>query len=77
MVFIEDFLGKDIGLVDMAAVVGYSPDHFARLFRQTFRVSPYQYLLAVASSERKMMLRDRRCRSRRSRSRAAFRANRT
>src|SRR5204863_5831564 len=41
MVFIEDFLSRDIGLVDMAAVVGYSPDHFARLFRQTFRVSPY------------------------------------
>ncbi len=31
MVFIEDFLSHDIGLVDTAAVVGYSADHFARL----------------------------------------------
>ena len=59
MVFIEDFLGKDIGLVDMAAVVGYSPDHFARLFRQTFRVSPYQYLLGRRIERAKTMLRDR------------------
>ena len=59
MVFIEDFLARDIGLVDMAAVVGYSPDHFARLFRQTFRVSPHQYLLGRRIERAKAMLRDR------------------
>jgi len=59
MVFIEDFLGRDIGLVDMAAVVVYSPDHFARLFRRTFRVSPYQYLLGRRIERAKTMLRDR------------------
>jgi len=59
MVFVEDFLGRDIGLVDMAAVVGYSPDHFARLFRQTFRVSPHQYLLGRRIERAKTMLRDR------------------
>jgi len=59
MVFIEDFLGQDIGLVDMAAVVGYSPDHFARLFRQAFRVSPHQYLLSRRVERAKTMLRDR------------------
>lgn len=58
MVFIEDFLSRDIGLVDMAAVVGYSPDHFARLFRQTFRVSPYRYLLGRRVERAKSMLRD-------------------
>jgi AraC family transcriptional regulator len=57
-VFIEDFLSRDIGLVDMAAVVGYSPDHFSRLFRQTFRVSPYQYLLGRRVERAKTMLRD-------------------
>jgi len=59
MVFIEDFLERDIGLVDMAAVVGYSPDHFARLFRQTFRVSPHQYLMGRRIERAKTMLRDR------------------
>jgi AraC family transcriptional regulator len=59
LVFIEDFLGRDIGLVDMAAVVGYSPDHFARVFRQTFRMSPYQYLLSRRVERAKVMLRDR------------------
>jgi AraC family transcriptional regulator len=58
MVFVEDFLSHDIGLVDMAAVVGYSPDHFARLFRRTFRVSPYQYLLSRRVERAKTMLRD-------------------
>lgn len=58
MVFVEDFLSHDIGLVDMAAVVGYSPDHFARLFRQTFRASPYQYLLGRRVERAKTMLRD-------------------
>ena len=58
MVFVEDFLSHDIGLVDMAAVVGYSPDHFARLFRQTFRASPYQYLLSRRVERAKAMLRD-------------------
>jgi len=58
MVFIEDSLSRDIGLVDMAAVVGYSPDHFSRLFRQTFRASPYQYLLGRRVERAKTMLRD-------------------
>jgi len=58
MVFIEDSLSQNIGIVDMAAVVGYSPDHFSRLFRQTFRVSPYQYLLGRRVERAKGMLRD-------------------
>jgi AraC family transcriptional regulator len=58
MVFVEDFLSRNIGLVDMAAVVGYSPDHFSRLFRQTFRISPYRYLLGRRVERAKAMLRD-------------------
>lgn len=58
MVFVEDYLSHDIGLVDMAAVAGYSPDHFARLFRRTFRASPYQYLLGRRVERAKTMLRD-------------------
>lgn len=58
MVFVEDFLAHDIGLVDMAAVAGYSPDHFARLFRETFRATPYQYLLSRRVERAKTLLRD-------------------
>ncbi|HXJ22041.1 MAG TPA: helix-turn-helix transcriptional regulator [Polyangia bacterium] len=58
MVFVEDFLSRNIGLVDMAAVVGYSPDHFSRLFRQTFRISPYRYLVSRRVERAKAMLRD-------------------
>jgi len=58
IVFIEDHLSHDIGLVDMAAVVGYSPHHFARLFRQTFGTSPHQYLLNRRVERAKAMLRD-------------------
>jgi AraC family transcriptional regulator len=58
VVFIEDFLSQNIGLVDMAAVVGYSPDHFSRLFRQTFHSSPYRYLLNRRIERAKSMLRD-------------------
>lgn len=58
IVFVEDHLAHDIGLVDMAAVVGYSPHHFARLFRQTFGASPYQYLLSRRIERAKAMLRD-------------------
>jgi len=58
MVFVEDFLSQDIGLIDMAAVVGYSPDHFGRLFRQAFHASPYQYLLGRRIERAKAMLRD-------------------
>ena len=58
MVFIEDHLAQDIGLVDMASVVGYSPHHFTRLFRETFGSSPYQYLLGRRIERAKAMLRD-------------------
>jgi AraC family transcriptional regulator len=57
--FIEEFLAQDIGLIDMAAVAGYSPDHFSRCFRETFGVSPYRYLLNRRVERAKTMLRDR------------------
>jgi AraC family transcriptional regulator len=57
--FVEEFLAQDIGLIDMAAVAGYSPDHFSRCFRETFGVSPYRYLLNRRVERAKSMLRDR------------------
>jgi len=56
--FVEDNLGCNISLLELAAVAGYSPDHFARLFKRTFRVSPYQYILARRIERAKSLLRD-------------------
>ena len=56
--FVEDNLGSNISLLEMAAVAGYSPDHFARLFKRTFRLSPHQYILARRIERAKALLRD-------------------
>jgi AraC family transcriptional regulator len=56
--FVEDNLGCNISLLEMAAVSGYSPDHFARLFKRTFRVSPHQYILARRIERAKSLLRE-------------------
>ena len=56
--YVEDNLGCNISLLEMAASAGYSPDHFARLFKRTFRVSPHQYILARRIERAKSMLRD-------------------
>jgi AraC family transcriptional regulator len=57
--FIEEHLGENIGLFDLAALIGYSPDHFARLFKQTFGKTPYQYVLQQRIERAKSLLRDR------------------
>ena len=57
--FVEEHLGEDIGLPQLAALVGYSPDHFARLFKRAFGRSPYQYLLERRVERAKSLLRDR------------------
>lgn len=56
--YVEDNLGCNISLLEMAASAGYSPDHFARLFKRTFRVSPHQYILARRIERAKSMLRE-------------------
>jgi len=54
--FVEANLASNIGLVDLARLAGYSPDHFARLFKREFRVAPYQYLLTRRIERAKAML---------------------
>lgn len=56
--FVEEHLGDNLGLVELARVAGYSPDHFARQFRRTFQVSPYQYILRRRIERAKSLLRD-------------------
>jgi AraC family transcriptional regulator len=56
--FVEENLGSNIGLVELAAVAGYSPNHFARLFKQAFASSPHQYVLERRIERAKSILRD-------------------
>lgn len=56
--FVEAELASNFGLVDLANLVGYSPDHFSRLFKQTFQQSPYQYVLSRRIEKAMTLLRD-------------------
>lgn len=55
--FVEAHLAHNISLVDMALVAGYSPDHFAKLFKVSFGVSPHRYLLSRRVERAKALLR--------------------
>lgn len=56
--FVEENLNTNLGLVDVARIVGCSPDHFARQFKQTFGLSPYQYILGRRIERAKSLLGD-------------------
>ncbi|MGK4007325.1 AraC family transcriptional regulator [Sorangium sp. So ce1036] len=58
--FVDRELSSNFGLVDLAALVGYSPDHFSRLFKHAFRQTPYQYVLSRRIDRAMTMLRDER-----------------
>jgi AraC family transcriptional regulator len=57
--FVEEHLGGNIGLTDLAHQVGYSPDHLARMFKKSFGVPLYQYVLRRRVERAKGLLRDR------------------
>ncbi|MCL2448454.1 MAG: AraC family transcriptional regulator [Polyangiaceae bacterium] len=57
--YVEEHLGADIGLTDLATLVGYSPDRLARVFKKSFGVSPYQYVLRRRVERAKALLRGR------------------
>jgi transcriptional regulator GlxA family with amidase domain len=54
--FMHAHLDEDIGLADMARVVGRSPFHFAHSFRATTGQSPYQYLIQLRIDHAKALL---------------------
>ncbi|MDX2226147.1 MAG: AraC family transcriptional regulator [Verrucomicrobiae bacterium] len=43
--FMHNHISKPIRLRDMAAEIGYSPSHFARMFRKQFNLSPIDYII--------------------------------
>ncbi len=56
--FILADLGRDLTLEAMAEQVGYSPYHFARLFRQTTGESPHQFVLRQRIHKAQVLLRE-------------------
>ena len=57
--FIEERLAENITLLDLARLTGYGPDHFARLFKRSFGLTPYQYVLERRVERAKVLLRER------------------
>ncbi len=45
LAYIEDNLGRDLGLLDIAQVAGLSVSHFKSMFRKSLGVPPHQYLI--------------------------------
>jgi len=45
LAFIEDNLGRDLSLLDIAQVAGLSVSHFKTMFRKSLGVPPHQYLI--------------------------------
>jgi AraC family transcriptional regulator len=43
--FVQAHLDQDLSLEDLAQQIGFSPYHFARLFRQSTGDSPHQFVL--------------------------------
>jgi AraC family transcriptional regulator len=56
--FVDVEMSSNFGLVDLAKLVGYSPDHFSRLFKQSFNQSPHQFVLSRRIDKAMAMLHD-------------------
>jgi len=55
--YIEDNLGRDLGLGEIAAAAGLSVSHFKTLFRKSLGMPPHQYLLRRRVERAAMQLR--------------------
>jgi len=43
--YIKENFSQNIKIADVAAIIGYSPDHFRHLFKKTYGISPQGYLM--------------------------------
>lgn len=57
--YIRDHLNEDISLGRLAAVVGLTPSHFLRAFRDSFGMPPHAYVLNRRLEKAKALLADR------------------
>lgn len=54
--FVEENLGNDIGLAEMAGVAGLSPYYFSRCFKATIGITPHRYLIERRVARAKQLL---------------------
>ncbi|CAN2966103.1 MULTISPECIES: helix-turn-helix domain-containing protein [Pseudomonas] len=54
--YIEASLADEVRLADLSNIVNLSPYHFSRVFRRTFGMSPYQYLLLCRVNRAKHLI---------------------
>lgn len=57
--YVAAHLGNNIGLTDLAAVVGLSPHHFGGAFKTATGLSPHQYIIDRRVERARELLRDR------------------
>lgn len=43
--YVHEHLAREVAIKELAEMTGYSVDHFARLFKNTFGLPPHRYLL--------------------------------
>ncbi len=58
--FIEANLGEDFGLAELAANVRLSPYYFCRLFKQSTRLSPHQFVIRERIHRAQQLLKEHR-----------------
>ncbi|MGL5806432.1 MAG: helix-turn-helix domain-containing protein [Xenococcaceae cyanobacterium] len=54
--YIQDNLGSEIGLAELAKIVSLSPHHFGRLFKQNMGIPPHRYVLQCRIDRAKKLL---------------------
>jgi AraC family transcriptional regulator len=55
--FVDRHLDQDIALAELAALVRMSPSYFSSLFKQSTRLTPYQYVIQCRIERAKQLLR--------------------
>ena len=54
--FVDAYISKELGVSELASLVGLSQFHFIRAFKHSVGLSPYQYILSARVSVAKEML---------------------
>jgi AraC family transcriptional regulator len=58
--FIRENLDTDVAVSDLAACIGVSSDHFFRIFKASFGMSPYRFVMQERVAKAKVMLEESR-----------------
>jgi AraC family transcriptional regulator len=54
--YVRENLANDISVTELAAIVCMSPAHFTRLFRESFGITPYRFVMRERIEGAKSML---------------------